>query len=187
MGAGYSEVLSLIYSLQKSLHLERDFVLMVAVRDISLQDNVFQGLMHHLNLEILLSEKCFCALRQGNPSQGQGIKECCFCRNTVLTSGMTGTLALKMKACYLFYDGCVNLPTLLSLENCAFFQWVLFMYQKSFCLQDRQKLMHCIHDINSLLLTIRMGSKSSSARHLFKTQNVLLLRNTDRNDGRGPG
>lgn len=35
--------------------------------------------------------------------------------------------------------------------------------------------MHCIHDINSLLLTIRMGSKSSSVRHLFKTQNVLLI------------
>ena len=63
VGAGYSEVLSLIYSLQKSLHLERDFVLIVAVRDISLQDNVVQGLMHHLNLEIHLSEKYFCALR----------------------------------------------------------------------------------------------------------------------------
>lgn len=40
---------------------KENFVLMVSVRDILLQGNVVQGLMHRLNLEALLSEKCFCA------------------------------------------------------------------------------------------------------------------------------
>lgn len=47
-------------------------------------------------------------------------------------------------------------------------------------------LTHHMHDINNLILTIRMRSKNSSARHLFKTQNMFFLRNTGTNDGWRP-
>lgn len=47
-------------------------------------------------------------------------------------------------------------------------------------------LMRRMHDINNLILTIRVHSKNSSARHLFKTQNMFVLRNTGTNDGWRP-
>lgn len=87
-----------------------------------------------------------------------------------------------MKACSLFYDELFKPPYPLVFGELCLFP-VGAIYVEEFCPHYRQKLMSHTHDINSLLLTIRMGSKRSTVRHLFKTQNVLVLRNTGINDG----
>lgn len=58
-------------------------------------------------------------------------------------------------------------------ESCLFAMGTLYVHQLLSMAQ--RKVNACIHDINSLLLTIRMGSKHSSVRHLFKTPNVHVL------------
>lgn len=79
-----------------------------------------------------------------------------------------------MEACCLFYGELFKPPC-----HLVFGEPLLFttdnVYGDKLLSTAQRKVNACIHDINSLLLTIRMGSKSSSVRHLFRTQNVRSL------------
>lgn len=92
-----------------------------------------------------------------------------------------------MKPYCLFSAGLFKSPYHLVFGELCLFPMGALYSRTAFVHSRDKKLMHCIHDINSLLLTIRMASKSSSARHLFKTENVFVLRNTGTDDAWGPG
>lgn len=66
-------------------------------------------------------------------------------------------------------------------ELCLFQMGAVHVEQLLSMAQTKVNALH--QNINSLQLTIRMCSKSSFVRHLFKIQNVLVLRNSGINDG----